>query len=186
MAEIFESPRRLGGCGKVGNDPRSDRFTANHTMKHFVFSIVALSIASASADEAQKAKLMEVGKASFATCSACHGADGQGLAVGDKKMAPSLAGSKIVNGNPAVFALSVLKGIQKDPANLEILGMMAPLEMALDDEKLAGVMTYVRNSFGNSGSVVTTEDAKKFREQFKDIKAPVLRAELEKTAAAHK
>lgn len=155
-------------------------------MKHLVFSIVALSIASAPADEAQKAKLMEVGKANFATCMACHGADGQGLAVGDKKMAPSLAGSKVATGDPAVFALSVLKGIQKDPTNLQILGIMAPLEMALDDEKLAGVMTYVRNSFGNTASVVTAEDAKKFREQFKDIKAPVLRAELEKTAAAHK
>ena len=77
----------------------------------------------------------------------------QGLAIADKKMAPSLAGSKVAIGEPAAFALAVLKGIQKDPANLQILGIMAPLEMALDDEKLAGVMTYVRNSFGNSASV---------------------------------
>ena len=153
-------------------------------IKNFIIPLLAASVLSASADEAQKAKLLEIGKANFATCMACHGADGQGLAVGDKKMAPSLAGSSIATGDPAVFALSVLKGIQKDPANLEILGVMAPLEMALDDEKLAGVMTYVRNSFGNSASVVTPEDAKKFREQFKDIKAPVLRADLAKTAAA--
>jgi hypothetical protein len=58
--------------------------------------------------------------------------------------------------------------------------------MALDDEKLAGVLTYVRNSFGNKAEVVTAEDAKKYREMFKDIKAPVLRADLEKTAAAAK
>lgn len=154
-------------------------------MKHLVLPILAASIFSASADEAQKAKLIEVGKANFATCMACHGPDGTGLAVGpDKKMAPSLAGSKIANGDPAVFALSVLKGIQKDPANTAILGIMAPLEMALDDEKLAGVMTYVRSSFGNKAEVVTPEDAKKYREMFKDIKAPVLRADLEKTAAA--
>lgn len=155
-------------------------------IKYLVLPLLAASVLGASADEAQKAKLIETGKANFATCMACHGADGQGLAVGDKKMAPSLAGSAIVTGDPAVFALSVLKGIQKDPANVQILGMMAPLEMALDDEKLAGVMTYVRNSFGNSASVVTPEEAKAFRERFKDIKAPVLRAELEKTVAAHK
>ena len=154
-------------------------------MKHLVLPILAASILSASADEAQKAKLLEVGKANFATCMACHGADGQGLAIGpDKKMAPSLAGSKVATGDPAVFALSVLKGIQKDPANTAILGIMAPLEMALDDEKLAGVMTYVRNSFGNTAAVVTPDDAKKYRAQFKDIKTPVLRADLEKTAAA--
>lgn len=148
-------------------------------MKYPALSFLALSSLCASADDAQKAKLIEIGKASYATCMACHGPDGQGLAVADKKMAPSLAGSKIAIGEPAAFALAVLKGVQKDPANLEILGIMAPLEMALDDEKLAGVMTYVRNSFGNTASVVTPEDAKKFREQFKDIKTPVTRAQLE-------
>lgn len=153
-------------------------------MKHLVIPILAASIFSASADEAQKAKLIEIGKASFATCMACHGPDGQGVALGpDKKMAPTLAGSKVATGDPAVFALSVLKGIQKDPANTAILGVMAPLEAALDDEKLAGVMTYVRSSFGNTASVVTPEDAKKYREMFKDIKASVPRADLEKTAA---
>ena len=150
------------------------------TMKYLALPFLAVSVLSASADEAQKAKLMETGKAAYATCMACHGPDGQGLAIPpDKKMAPSLAGSKIATGEPAAFALSVLKGIQKDPANLQILGVMAPLEMALDDEKLAGVMTYVRNSFGNTASVVTPEDAKKFREQFKEVKAPVTRVQLE-------
>lgn len=149
-------------------------------MKYLTLSLLAATAVVASADEAQKAKLMETGKAAFATCMACHGADGKGMAIPpDKKMAPSLAESKIVTGEPAAFALAVLKGIQKDPANAQILGIMAPLEAALDDEKLAGVMTYVRNSFGHTGSVVTPEDAKKFREQFKDIKAPVTRAQLE-------
>ncbi|WP_193212636.1 c-type cytochrome [Luteolibacter marinus] len=153
-------------------------------MKHLLIPVLAATVLSASADEAaDKAKLIETGKANFATCMACHGPDGTGLPVGDKKMAPTLAGSKVVNGDPAVFALAVLKGIQKDPANTEILGVMAPLEAALDDEKLAGVLTYVRNSFGNSSSVVTPADAAKYRAQFKDIKAPVLRTDLEKTAA---
>jgi mono/diheme cytochrome c family protein len=154
-------------------------------MKHLFLPLLAASILSATADDAQKAKLIEIGKISYATCMACHGPDGTGLAIGpDKKMAPSLAASKIATGDPAVFALSVLKGIQKDPTNTAILGIMAPLEMALDDEKLAGVMTYVRSSFGNTAAVVTPEDAKKFRERFKDVKAPVLRVDLEKTAAA--
>ena len=150
-------------------------------MKYLALSLLAASAAVASADDAQKAKLMEVGKTAFATCMACHGPDGAGMAIPpDKKMAPSLAGSKIATGEPAAFALAVLKGIVKDPANTQILGIMAPLEAQLaDDEKLAGVMTYVRNSFGNTASVVTPEDAKKFREQFKDIKAQVTRAQLE-------
>lgn len=149
-------------------------------MKYLALSLLAATVAVASADDAQKAKLMETGKTAYATCMACHGADGTGMAIPpDKKMAPSLAGSKIATGEPAAFALAVLKGIVKDPANTQILGIMAPLEAQLDDEKLAGVMTYVRNSFGNTASVVTPEDAKKFREQFKDIKAQVTRAQLE-------
>jgi mono/diheme cytochrome c family protein len=149
-------------------------------MKYLALSLLAATAAVASADEAQKAKLMEAGKTAYATCMACHAPDGKGLAIPpDKKMAPSLAESKIVTGEPAALALAILKGIQKDPANAQILGIMAPLELQLDDDKLAGVMTYVRNSFGNTASVVTPEDAKKFREQFKDIKAQVTRAQLE-------
>jgi len=167
------------GLRKVTGLPNVAAQPITTDMKYLALSLLAASAVAASADDAQKAKLMEVGKTAFATCMACHGPDGTGLAIGDKKMAPSLAGSKAVTSEPAAFALAVLKGIQKDPANAQILGVMAPLEMALDDEKLAGVMTYVRNSFGNTASVVTPEDAKKYREQFKDIKAPVTRAQLE-------
>ena len=129
------------------------------------------------ADEAAKAKLMETGKAAYMTCAACHGMDGQGVAAGPKKMAPTLTGSKIVTGDPAKLALVLLHGIAKE--NQDYLGMMAPLGAALDNEKLAGVMTYVRNSFNNTGSVVTAADAKKYREQFKDVTPPVSRAKIE-------
>jgi hypothetical protein len=38
-------------------------------------------------------------------------------------------------------------------------------------------MTYIRNSFGNSASVVTVDEAKALRAKLKDAKAPT-RAEL--------
>lgn len=122
----------------------------------------------------------QLGKTTYATCSACHAADGQGLTLGPTtKMAPSLSNSKIVNGDPAVFALVLLKGIQKDPANTAIAGMMAPLGAALDDSKLAAVMTHVRSSFGNKSSAVTEAEVKGYREKWKDISAPVTRAKIE-------
>ena len=126
----------------------------------------------------------DLGKTMFAVCMACHGPDGQGLPVGPQKMAPPLAGSKLANGDPGVFSLIVLKGIQKETQ--QYVGIMAPLELALDDAKLAAVMTYVRSNFGNKASAVTAEEVKGFREKWKDIKAPVSRAkleELEKAAA---
>lgn len=138
-----------------------------------------------SADEAAKAKLMAAGKEAYVTCMACHGPDGNGVAAGPNKMAPALAGSALVNGDPSVFALLLLKGIAKE--NATYLGVMAPMEAMLpDDEKLAAVMTYVRNSFGNTAAVVTPEDAKKYREQWKDLKAPSTRTKLMELEAAAK
>ena len=136
-------------------------------------------------DEAQKAKLMEAGKVAYATCMACHGPDGKGIAAGPNKMAPPLAASPFVTGDPSVMALIVLKGITKE--GQDYIGMMTPMEAVLtDDAKLAGLLTYVRNSFGNSGPVVTPEDARKFREQWKDQKAPTTRARLKELEEAAK
>lgn len=138
--------------------------------------------ALALADEAEKAKLMEAGKAAFMTCAACHGMDGAGVAAGPKKMAPALGGSKIATGDPGVLALVIQNGIAKETQ--DYLGVMAPLGATLDDEKLAAVMTYVRNSFGNTASVVTVADAKKYREANKATTGPVTRAKIEELEKA--
>lgn len=147
-------------------------------MHKFIFSFVVTAGFSlnASADEAQTAKLMEAGKASYMMCAACHGMDAKGVQAGPSKMAPSLVDSKVALGDPSVMALVILNGIQKE--GTEYLMMMAPLGAALDDEKLAAVMTYVRGSFGNKAPAITVEDAKKYREQWKDLKAPLTRAKI--------
>lgn len=140
-------------------------------MKKIILTTLAAGIAAVSSASAD-------GKAAYVTCSACHGADGKGLPVGDKKMAPSLAGSKVVTGDPSVLALAILKGIKKEGA--EYIGIMAPLEAVYgDDQKLADVMTFVRQSFDNKAEAVTKEDAAKYRAQWKDVKEPVTRAKLE-------
>lgn len=135
----------------------------------------------AAAGEAETAKLMETGKGAYMTCAACHGMDAKGVQAGPSKMAPALVDSKIALGDPSIMALVVLKGIQKE--GTEYLGMMAPLGAALDDEKLAAVMTYVRGSFGNKAAAVTKEEAAKYREQWKETTAPVTRAKLAELAA---
>lgn len=131
---------------------------------------------SALADEAEIAKQMEAGKASYMLCAACHGMDAKGVQAGPSKMAPTLIDSKIALADPSVMALVIINGIQKE--GTEYMMAMAPLGAALDDEKLAAVMTYVRGSFGNKGTPVTAADAKKYREQWKDVKAPVTRARI--------
>ena len=142
---------------------------------------LAVFLLSASADEAALAKQVEAGKMSYMMCAACHGMDGKGVAAGPSLMAPSLVGSKVALGDPAVMALVIINGIQKE--GTEYLGMMAPLGAAFDDQKLADVMTFVRNSFDNKAAAVTAEDAKKYREQWKDTVGPVSRAKLAELSA---
>lgn len=124
-----------------------------------------------------KAELIETAKNHYTACAACHGQDGQGVAASPSKMAPSLTNSQLVNGDPSVLALLILKGIAKE--NRDYLGIMAPLEAVFPtDEKLAAILNYVRNSFGNSAGVVSVEDAAKYREQWKNEKVPVPRQKL--------
>ncbi len=139
-------------------------------MKKTILTTIAASIAALAFVHAD-------GKAAYMTCSACHGADGKGMPIGAKKMAPTLAGSAVVTGDASVLALTILKGIKKEGA--EFIGIMAPLEaIYADDQKLADVMTFVRQSFGNEAAAVTKEDAAKYRAQWKDIKEPVSRAKI--------
>lgn len=130
--------------------------------------------------------VMALGKASYAMCAACHGPDGTGLKVGPALMAPSMIGSKVLLGDPDGPLLVVLKGIAKE--NMDFMGMMAPLGAALDDQKLAAVLTYVRNEWGNSAPAVTVEQAAAARAKFGGVNAPagVKRTEIEQIVAAHK
>jgi mono/diheme cytochrome c family protein len=47
---------------------------------------------------------------------------------------------------------------------------MTPFEGLLNDEEVAAVLTYVRNTFGNKASAITAEQVKKIRDEVKDKK----------------
>lgn len=94
-----------------------------------------------------------------AKCSGCHGAD----AKGDGSNYPSLAGSKRVLGNTEAFGMVILNGIQGPVSSGKTYGagLMPPQGAGMSAEDLAGLMTYIRNNFGNdTKDVVTVEMAK--------------------------
>ena len=129
---------------------------------------------------------MQLGKAAYATCAACHGPDGAGLKAGPMLMAPSLHGSELLLGDVDAALLIILKGIAKE--GMDYMGMMASLGAGLDDEKMAAVLTYTRNSWGNSAPAITVEEAAAARAKFADVNAPagVRRAEIQAIVDAHK
>ncbi len=95
---------------------------------------------------AAEQKLFDQGKAQFATlCAACHQPGGQGLAG----LAPPLIYSRWVLGDPRILARIVLCGKVQD--NLT----MPPWRAALNDEAVAGALTFIRRSWGHEADPVT-------------------------------
>jgi mono/diheme cytochrome c family protein len=101
-----------------------------------------------------------------ANCVACHQATGLGAAG----IAPPLGGSEWVTG-PAGRTIRIpMRGLA---GPIKVNGVDYNLNMLsfhdiLDDEKMAAVVTFIRNSFGNKASAVTVDEVKKVRDAVKD------------------
>ncbi|MEO5915184.1 MAG: c-type cytochrome [Luteolibacter sp.] len=97
--------------------------------------------------------IMKTGQQQFLICGACHGQNGEGTAA-----APPLAGSEWVNGPEENLIRIQLRGllgpIKVKGQEYSMPGGMAPLAYQSDDQ-IAAVLTYVRNSFGNSAPAVS-------------------------------
>lgn len=91
-------------------------------------------------------------------CIVCHGAE----AKGDGINFPALAGSKWATGETERFAMIILNGLQGPTSTGKTYAAGMPTQApGLTAEDLAGVMTYVRNNFGNNtGDVISVAMAK--------------------------
>ncbi|RYD46075.1 MAG: cytochrome c [Verrucomicrobiaceae bacterium] len=107
--------------------------------------------------EALAAYMSKGSKIYSAKCNGCHGSD----AKGNGSTFPSLVGSKWVLGETERLAMIILNGMEGPVSDGKTYGVMPPQGIGMTPEDLAGIMTYVRNNFGNSnGDVVTIEMAK--------------------------
>ncbi len=92
-----------------------------------------------------------------AKCQGCHGADGKG----NGSTFPSLAGSAWVTGETERLAMVILNGLEGPISDGKTYGAMPPQGIGMSPEELAGIMTYIRNNFGNTkGDVVSIDMAK--------------------------
>lgn len=107
--------------------------------------------------EALAAYMAKGAKIYSAKCNGCHGSD----AKGNGSTYPSLVGSAWVNGETERFAMIIINGLEGPVSNGTTYGIMPPQGIGMTPEDLAGIMTYVRNNFGNTkGDVITVEMAK--------------------------
>jgi mono/diheme cytochrome c family protein/glucose/arabinose dehydrogenase len=112
------------------------------------------------------------GKAIYARegfCVTCHQPDGTGLSASNF---PPLVNTEWVLGDQDRLIKVVLKGLlgPMKVIDKEYPGQvpMTPFEGMLNDEEIAAVLTYVRNSFGNRASAVLPNRVKSVREATSD------------------
>lgn len=105
---------------------------------------------------------MQVGEAIFVdTCSACHTRNGAGI----EHMFPRLADNAIVRqSDPTTLVRIILTGVRGAGTDaFPTSPAMPSFGYRLDDSQVAAVVTYIRNSWGNTASPVDADMVKTLR-----------------------
>ena len=109
--------------------------------------------------------LFDSGKQTFAgLCAACHQPTGKGL----DGLAPPLADSEWVNGDPERIVKVVMHGL-RGPIKVKGLSYSYDMPAAgfLSDEQIAGVLTYIRREWDHEASPVPLDLVQKIRAETK-------------------
>lgn len=117
----------------------------------------------------QAAKLFTLGHEVFhrdAHCATCHQDDGKGLPSSNL---PPIAGTKWVNESKERLIKITLNGLM---GPIEVQGKqyqsaMTQFKGMLTDEEVAGVLTYIKNSFGNNSGYIDEALVKTVRAELK-------------------
>ncbi|MDD7984941.1 ThuA domain-containing protein [Lentisphaera marina] len=130
-------------------------------------------LASLAKLNAEEAALMAEGKKHFdALCATCHGPAGQGMPAGAGLMAPSFVKNPRVLGDKDVLSRITLHGFSGPIDGKTYAGGMMMGLKTNNDQYIAAVLTYIRNSFGNKAEMITEKDVAKVRDQTKDVQKP--------------
>jgi mono/diheme cytochrome c family protein len=148
----------------IVNSPESLALTdaERALIRTWVESGAPRGVAPAAGAAKTKTERIALGRKFFTSvCAACHQPTGQGL----PNVFPPLAGSDFLNSDKSRAIKTVLFGRQGE---VVVNGMKFNNNMPsfpLGDEDIANVLTYVYNSFGNTGLEVTPEEVKTLRAQ---------------------
>ncbi|HCN79290.1 MAG TPA: hypothetical protein DIT13_19160 [Verrucomicrobiales bacterium] len=128
---------------------------------------------------------MKKGASGYAVCGGCH----QGSGMGIPGQYPPLAKSEWVTGGTERLIRVVQHGlvgqINVAGQNYNFPGGMQPFGAAMSAGDLANVLTYIRNSWGNQGTMITKEMVEKVRADESSRAAQWTQADLEKFAEAN-
>jgi mono/diheme cytochrome c family protein len=149
------------------------------SFKLLAFSFLATAVFAEDAKpKAPDAETMKRGLAVYSrTCIACHQPTGAGIL----RVFPPLAGSEWVSKDASIAVRNIVNGMQGPiVVKGETYNMPMPPVAGVTDKDIADVVTYVNNSFGNTGPTVTEEEVKAIKAKYADRKTPWTAAEYEK------
>jgi mono/diheme cytochrome c family protein len=138
----------------------------------------ALCFLAAAAVAAPDADSMKRGQAVYSrTCIACHQPTGMGL----PPVFPPLSGSEWIAKSASIAVRNITNGMQ-GPVTVKgvTYNSMMPPVAGLTDKDIADVVTYVNNSFGNTGATVTEAEVTAIKKKYADRKTMWTAAEYEK------
>jgi len=138
----------------------------------------ALCFLAAAAVAAPDADSMKRGQAVYSrTCIACHQPTGMGL----PPVFPPLAGSEWIAKSSSIAVRNIVNGMM-GPVTVKgvTYNSMMPPVAGLSDKDIADVVTYVNNSWGNTGASVTEDEVKAIKKKYADRKTMWTAAEYEK------
>lgn len=132
---------------------------ASYAAQH---DLLGQALAAAAPEPSATEQLMAQGAALYKThCSDCHAADGRGV----PSVYPAL------QGNPGVQTPSIANSVRmilaggfapSTSGNPRPYGM-PPFGPVLKDQEIAILLSYIRNAWGNQGSVVTAAQVNRYR-----------------------
>lgn len=128
-------------------------------------SAVCLSFVPAKTEQPTLEASIKRGEIVFkAYCLACH----QANAAGVPNLYPPLIKNTYVLGEKKALITIILKGLMGE---IEVNGAayngMMPPHNFLNDQQVADVLTYVRNSFGNKAALIKPAEVKPVRVKLK-------------------
>ncbi|MBP2168221.1 mono/diheme cytochrome c family protein [Erwinia toletana] len=95
-------------------------------------------------------------------CSACHGLHGEGI----KGMVPAFTGNNAMQNDPTNMIHAMLRGARAPHTEeRQTAAGMPAFDWKMNDQQMADILNYVRNSWGNKGNEVTAENVAALRKQ---------------------
>lgn len=143
-------------------DKEGKVISPNMRFSAFAFETNAEPVKTGPAEPKAVDKQIKDGEKYFSqTCSSCHQLDGKGV----PGTYPPLAGSAWVHGAPERVIKIAHYGIggEIEVSGQKFNGAMADMGSGLNDQKLADLLTYVRQAWGNKADPIDIDTVKAVR-----------------------